>query len=97
MLDKYEAFYKESRVLDCSIFSAFNRQTAQGVLIKKTGVNNLTWNEILCHKQLQLSGRIKLIPKLSEILRHKGNFMFVYEKPYGNSLAINRAIEKQEF
>lgn len=80
---------------DCSIFAAFNRSTAQNVVIKKVR-NSLTWNEVLCHRQLQIINRLKCFPKLNEIFRHKGHFFFVFEKTYGNSLGINNPVDKHE-
>jgi len=64
MLDKYECFVKQSRMWDCSIFTAFNRRTAQNVIIKKVR-NSLSWNEVLCHRQLQIISRLKAFPKLN--------------------------------
>ena len=79
--------------MDCSLFTAFNRKTAADVLVKKVK-NKLNWNEVLCHKQLQLISKIKSFSKLTEILRHKGHLFFIFEKPYGNSLSITSPVER---
>ena len=80
---------------NCPIFTAFNRSNAQNVIIKKIR-NSLSWNEVLCHRQLQIINRLKSFPKLNEIFRHKGNFFFVFEKTYGQSVGINNPVEKHE-
>lgn len=93
MLNKYECFYKLSRTSQCSIYTAFNRQSASSVLIKRIRTT-LSWKEILCHKHILLINKIKIFPKINEIFKHKGHFYFVFEKPYGNSLSIPNSVQK---
>jgi hypothetical protein len=93
MLDKYESFYKLSKSPECSIYTAFNRVTAQNVLMKRIKTE-LAWNAILAHRHIQLMTKVKIFPRMAEILRHKGHFYIVFEKPYGNSLAMENAIER---
>ena len=63
MLDKYDQFVKLSKISECSVFSAFNRKTVEKVLIVKIR-NKLSWNEVLCHKELQLISKIKIFSKM---------------------------------
>lgn len=91
MLDKYECFYKLSKSPECSIYSAFNRVTAQGVLMKRIKTR-LSWNTMLVHKDIQLMNKAKIFPKMTEILKHKGQFFIVFEKPSGKSLSITNSV-----
>lgn len=93
MLDKYECFYKLSKSVECSVYTAFNRVSASNVLIKRIKTN-LAWNDLLTHKHVLLLSKIKSFPKMNEIFRHKGHFYFVFEKPCGRSLAIANSVEK---
>lgn len=93
MLDKYECFYKLSKSPECSIYSAFNRVAAQGVLMKRVK-SRLNWNAMLAHKDIQLMNKIKVFPKMTEILKHKGQFFIVFEKPSGKSLSLTNPVEK---
>jgi hypothetical protein len=77
MLDKYESFFKISKSPECSIYSAFNRVSAQGVLMKRVRTK-LAWNAMLAHKDIQLMNKAKIFPKMTEILKHKGQFFIVF-------------------
>lgn len=77
MLDKYESFIKLSKSPECSVYSAFNRSTAQAVLMKRVR-SRLSWNAMLAHRDIQLMSRAKIFPKMTEILKHKGQFFIVF-------------------
>lgn len=91
MLDKYECFYKLSKSVECSVYTAFNRVSASNVLIKRIKTS-LAWNDLLTHKHVLLLSKIKSFSKINEIFRHKGHFYFVFEKPCGHSLAIANSV-----
>lgn len=93
MLDKYESFIKLSKSPECSVYSAFNRNAAQAVLMKRVK-SRLSWNAMLAHRDIQLMNRVKVFPRMTEILKHKGQFFIVFEKSSGNSLAFTNAVEK---
>lgn len=93
MLDKFESFLKLSKSQECTIYSAFNRANAQGVLIARVRTR-LSWNAMLAHKDIQLMNKAKVFPKMTEILKHKGQFYIVFEKPSGKSLSLANSVDK---
>lgn len=93
MLDKYECFVKLSKSPECSVYAAFNRSSAQAVLMKRVR-SRLSWNAVLAHRDIQLMSRARIFPKMTEILKHRGQFFIVFERPSGSSLAFSNAVER---
>ena len=78
MLNKYEEFFKISKSEECSLYTALSRQTGQPVLLKRFKTNKLNWDEVLKNKNMQMSQKGKVFPKMVEIFKNKGEFYVVY-------------------
>ena len=78
MLNKYEEFFKISKSEECSLYTALSRKTGQPVLLKRFKTNKLNWDEVLKNKNMQMSQKGKVFPKMVEIFKNKGEFYVVY-------------------
>lgn len=56
-------------------------------MFKRFKSSKLTWDEVLKNKNMQLSQKSKIFPKMVEIFKNKTDYYVVYERTSGPSLA----------
>lgn len=49
---------------------------------------------MLAHRDIQIINKSKIVPKMTEIFKYKGQFFIALEKPSANSLSLNNSVEK---
>lgn len=54
--------------------------------------SKLSWDDVLTNRNMQLSQKSRMFPKMIEIFRNKGDFYVVYERPSGSSLHYSEEI-----